>query len=525
MAGCTDEFRRDPPVLRPEQDVTARHRESRRFAVPMPGRRGTRVLTVVGVIGLSLVATAVPVGADSGPTPRATATDGAATSPAFSTALPVPAAAALPTAAAAVPAAVAPQAPAASPAAVAAAQARISRLLPLRFGSRAVATYLGRRVSIQVEDAITGRVLWSRSPRVGRLPASNLKVLTAAAVLSTYGPSRRLATQVVRGRVADALVLRAGGDPLLTSTDLDRLAASTAAALTTTPTPSPTSPTPTPTSTTPPTPSAYALYVDDGMFASPTLAPGWSRAQVPGTIRLVRALVRDRRILRDTSADAASYFAGRLRAHGLNAVYRGRTSSTRTRPVVASFAGHTVLESVRRMLIYSDNNVAEMLLRDAAVGRGRPGTWLGGTQTIRTVLARLGIALVGLRTYDGSGLSRGDRVPVRVLTAVLRSALKPANASLRPLFDGGVLPVAGRNGTLSAGSGRYNTAPSRCARDLIWAKTGSLHDVVGLTGYARGSDGRVRAFSMLVNARPERYAILSARRALDRLASTITGCW
>ena len=246
---------------------------------------------------------------------------------------------------------------------------------------------------------------------------------------------------------------------------------------------------------------------------------------MPNTIRLVRALVRDRRVLHDTSADAAAYFVGRLRAHGVNAVYHGRASSAKSLPVVATFAGHTVLESVRRVLMYSDNNAAEMLLRDAAVGRGRPGTWLGGTQAIRSVLTRLGVPLTGLRTFDGSGLSRSDRVPPRVFTAVLRSALEPANTNLLPLYNGSVLPVAGISGTLSGADGRFNTAPSRCARGLIWAKTGSLHDVIGLSGYARGSDGRIRVFSILVNARPQRYSILSTRRALDRLAATITGCW
>ena len=470
--------------------------------------RAFRIPLVAGVAGLALAILAAPVGADGGIAAMATTVQIPAqqTSPApahFESAVAITAA------------------PNTSPATVLAAQARIARLLPARLRSRRVAPYLGSNVSVRVEDALTGHVIWSRSSTLGKLPASNMKLITAATVLQTFGPAHRWVTKVVSRSGSHDLVLIAGGDPLLTSTDLDSLAARTAEALLPPPGPS-TTPTPTP------VPVAYTLHFDDTMFAPPSLATGWSRSQVPNTIRPVRALVRDRRVLNDTGADAAAFFSARLRAHGLNVTYRGRIaspSSTKLLPIVATLTGHSVLESVRRMLMYSDNNVAEMLLRDAAVGRGRAGSWLGGRQAIAAALTRLGVIRTGLRTYDGSGLSRSDRVPARVFTAILRAAVTPVNSTIRVLFAGSVLPVAGISGTLESRSGRFNTAPSKCARGLIWAKTGSLHDVIGLSGYARGRDGHIRVFSILVNARPQRYAILSARRGLDRIAATITGCW
>ena len=49
--------------------------------------------------------------------------------------------------------------------------------------------------------------------------------------------------------------------------------------------------------------------------------------------------------------------------------------------------------------------------------------------------------------------------------------------------------------------------------------------MVGLAGYALGSDGRLRAFAVMVNSRNTRYSKLTVRRAVDRIPTTLTGCW
>ena len=50
-----------------------------------------------------------------------------------------------------------------------------------------------------VQDAATGEVLFDRSGDAGRVPASNMKLLTAVAALRTLGPDRRFSTTVVAG--------------------------------------------------------------------------------------------------------------------------------------------------------------------------------------------------------------------------------------------------------------------------------------------------------------------------------------
>jgi len=46
--------------------------------------------------------------------------------------------------------------------------------------------------------------------------------------------------------------------------------------------------------------------------------------------------------------------------------------------------------------------------------------------------------------------------------------------------------------------------------------------VISLTGFTRGADGQVKLFSFLLNQVP---STLTTRRAVDRLAATVTGCW
>jgi D-alanyl-D-alanine carboxypeptidase len=46
--------------------------------------------------------------------------------------------------------------------------------------------------------------------------------------------------------------------------------------------------------------------------------------------------------------------------------------------------------------------------------------------------------------------------------------------------------------------------------------------VITLSGFAVGADGRVKLFSFLLNRVP---STLQTRRAVDRLATTVTRCW
>jgi D-alanyl-D-alanine carboxypeptidase/D-alanyl-D-alanine-endopeptidase (penicillin-binding protein 4) len=172
------------------------------------------------------------------------------------------------------------------------------------------------------------------------------------------------------------------------------------------------------------------------------------------------------------------------------------------------------------MLKTSDNDVAEGLHRLVALQTGFPATWAGARAAQAAALTRLGVPLAaGLN--DGSGLSRRDRLSPATLVAVLGKVFDGQHPNLLGLQQGS-FAVAGVSGTLAPHYLRYVTNPTRCAAGLIQAKTGSLTGVISLTGFARGADGQVKLFSFLLNQVP---STLTTRRAVDRLAATVTGCW
>lgn len=421
------------------------------------------------------------------------------------------------------------------------ANARISSLLPQRTTYKAV----GGNYAGDVVDVETGSRLWNYRETTGLLPASNMKIVTAIAALRAMSPTTRFETKVVSlGKGTIAIV--GGGDSTLSRTGLKTLAKSTASAIKSNPellpdvtTPAPYRPTsclrkgkwkkstarkPCP-MVTPPAGRYLKVFVDDSLYPAPTRPAGWRNGYEPSVVRPVRALGINGSYTWDSSAEAATYFSQRLGKRGFKTSYAGRSSTTEA-PLIASYQGAPLKDQVSYMLQVSENNVAEMLYRNTAIARGYVATWANSKKAAGEILAELDIPLTGTNLTSGSGVSRKDRLtPISLTTMLLRVADSTTYPELSSIYYGGGLPLAGRSGTLSAGTGRYTTKPTRCAAGRLRAKTGTLHDTIGLSGLAVGSDGKLKAFSFLVNSRPKSFSPLATRRSVDRMAATLTGCF
>jgi D-alanyl-D-alanine carboxypeptidase/D-alanyl-D-alanine-endopeptidase (penicillin-binding protein 4) len=265
------------------------------------------------------------------------------------------------------------------------------------------------------------------------------------------------------------------------------------------------------------------VRADDSLFTGYGRSRGWPSSYLPRQVRPVGAFARDDNKVRDATADAGAFLARALRDLGVTARYAGEGTAAPESATLATIPGHSVAEAVSRMLLISDNDTAEMLFRHIAVARGLPADWAGARQALAGTLAELRVPLAGVRIVDGSGLSLEGRLTAPALTSALNRALSPDHPQLAGLR--GWLPVAGRTGTLKASYKRFNSAPSRCAAGLIQAKTGTVADAMGLAGYATGADGATKIFVSLVNSRPTRYSRVTTRKAVDRVASSVTGCW
>lgn len=364
---------------------------------------------------------------------------------------------------------------------------------------------IGNDFAMIVTDAATGDVVWSHDPDNRQRAASNMKLVTAVSALATMGPNKRFATRVLAAARPNEVIIQGAGDPLLTSTEVRGLAVQTAKKLT--------------------RGARVVVHVDGDLFSPPRHGPGWTRGYDNYRIAAVQALAMRGDRSRQPSLNAARVFTAQLRARGINARLAGNEDAAPGAAVLAKARGHTVSQAVGAMLSLSESNIAEVLFRQAAIASGLPATWQGGMAAVKKALASLGVDTSNVRLYDGSGLSRKDFLTPRFLVDMLRAARVEQRLRFAAMFKPSAMPIAGRTGTLGMAFGRYDTYPSRCAAGRVQAKTGTLYDVIALSGVARAVNGRQLLFSMIINSRPTGYSKLSTRRALDGLAATIAGCW
>jgi D-alanyl-D-alanine carboxypeptidase/D-alanyl-D-alanine-endopeptidase (penicillin-binding protein 4) len=365
--------------------------------------------------------------------------------------------------------------------------------------ARATTARFGTAFSGAVIDSASNTTVWRKNGDTSYKPASTNKLVTAANALTLFGPDRRFTTRVRQGSASNRVILQGSGDPSLSSSNLDALARTTAAALIAKKV------------------TFARVYADDDVFPTPTLAYGWRSSYVPDSIAPVRGLVRDQRNSSDTSAEATRWFAVKLRSYGIATVgYYGRANAASGSAVLASTTGQPVSTLVSRMLLSSDNEIAESLHKLVGRELGYGATWSGARTAQSIELASQGLKATAL--YDGSGLSRADRVSALQLARVVDRGVDPGTQSrLWPLSAG--LPTSGRTGTLAS---RFSTTASKCAVGKVFAKTGTLSDVVALAGWTTGKDGRVKVFAFVVNGKTSTTTL---KQNVDMLAATVNGCY
>jgi D-alanyl-D-alanine carboxypeptidase/D-alanyl-D-alanine-endopeptidase (penicillin-binding protein 4) len=160
----------------------------------------------------------------------------------------------------------------------------------------------------------------------------------------------------------------------------------------------------------------------------------------------------------------------------------------------------------------SNNMMAETLLKAmGAQESGPPGTSAAGLRAVRRARREIGVDTGGMRLGDASGLSHETHLPTSVLVRVLEEM--PRRFAAWPEFLAS-LPIGGVDGTLD----------DRMSGDLarrVRAKTGRIHGVVSLAGYASNGDGDLLAFAVLVNR--VRCGFPRVVEQVDRLALAIAG--
>ncbi|MFL6063004.1 MAG: D-alanyl-D-alanine carboxypeptidase/D-alanyl-D-alanine-endopeptidase [Marmoricola sp.] len=377
-------------------------------------------------------------------------------------------------------------------------------------------SHLGPHASIAVSEVSTGKVVFQRGA-LAVTPASTMKLLTSTAALEKLGPMARFATRVVGS--GNAITLVGGGDPFLASAphhgrgqyparaDLLTLARRTAAAL-----------------------KAHGvrrvvLSYDASLFTGPAVDPHWPSTYVPeDVVPPISALwVEEGRdsnghYVPDPAAAAGEAFRTALRAAGIRTAGSVRPATAASdAPEIARVESAPLGEIVQQTLAVSDNNAAEVLSRQVGHAVSGDASFTGGAAGVRAVLGGLKVPLAGTRIYDGSGLSREDRLTPAALLGVLQVAASAARPQLREVITG--LPVAGFTGSLQW---RFDKGPGD-ARGRVRAKTGTLTGVHGLAGFATDTQGDLMAFVIIADrvAAPDQ---LLAQHDLDLMAAALASC-
>lgn len=373
---------------------------------------------------------------------------------------------------------------------------------------------LGGRVGFAAVDTVTGELV-ATAGTVGRafMPASTTKVLTALTALSALNPQQRFSTSVVRE--GSDLVLVGGGDPYLASepskshqygvvADLTTLARRTADALRQAGI------------------SQVHLNYDAARFRGPEVSPAWEKSYVSERIVTpISALWVDQRgyVSDDGSTMpaplAAKEFSERLEDVGISVegTPTSVAASANALPVATVRSG-TVAQIVEHLIASSDNEAAEVMLRQAAVGAGRPGTFADGVAEVRSVLEAKSIDTTGLVLTDGSGLSRKNRIsPVTLAQVIAKAGEDKRTASL--VSD---LPIANFSGSLG-----HRFSKATAGRGVVRAKTGTLNGVHSLAGYVQDRNGVPIAFAVMID-RARDISNVTAEAALDAIPAALATC-
>lgn len=163
------------------------------------------------------------------------------------------------------------------------------------------------------------------------------------------------------------------------------------------------------------------------------------------------------------------------------------------RPDWRTLTKHTTPLSI---LIYvvnkkSQNHYAEQVLKILGAEVKKQGSWSAGNAVVTDWLTgKIGIPAHEFRTADGSGMSRDNRASANAFVTLLRYMWK---SPWREEFVSS-LPYTGDPD--SKFGNRLRRPPF--ARQ-VYAKTGYISGVIGLSGYVHAQSGKVYAFSFLFN--------------------------
>ena len=339
-----------------------------------------------------------------------------------------------------------------------------------------------------------GKTLVEVNPTTPLVPASNMKLVVAYAALKILGPDYTFNTSargtVEGSQVIGDLVIVGGGDPVLVTGDYpsreffptfnqtkveDLVDAIVERGITS---------------------ITGSVVGDESRYDterySPNLGLGIRGTEVGplGALMISDGTLATSPIKPDQPATAAATEISRLLTER-GVTIAGSPRSGVVDPAqgeIASVVSQPLRNVIAEMLTNSDNNTAELLLKEVGLVSRQSGSREAGIAAVTELLTANGLLVDGFVMSDGSGLERSNRLSCRLLMQIL-----DADGGFGDIGSG--LSVLGKSGTLR------DVLQDSPAAGRLFAKTGTLTDVKTLSGFTRYSDSQAVKFSMLLNGR------------------------
>ncbi len=186
-------------------------------------------------------------------------------------------------------------------------------------------------------------------------------------------------------------------------------------------------------------------------------------------------------------------------------VAEGKPASLAGKVMLARHRSPRLKELIRETNVESDNVLAEHIFRRLGASATGYGSARNSEAVVRDFFAKNAIDDQGLKMFDGCGLSESNRISPFQLVRVLHAMWGHRHGQV--YIDS--LPAPGE-GTLQ----------SRLGGALVRAKTGTLNNHTGLTGYVVTGYGQTVGFSILVNDVKETWPAVELQ---DRIVSLLAG--
>ncbi|MBV8519186.1 MAG: D-alanyl-D-alanine carboxypeptidase/D-alanyl-D-alanine-endopeptidase [Acidobacteria bacterium] len=159
----------------------------------------------------------------------------------------------------------------------------------------------------------------------------------------------------------------------------------------------------------------------------------------------------------------------------------------------------------------SQNHYAEQVVKMIGAERRNQGSWASGTASVKEWLTtKVGVPEGEFSPTDGSGMSRNNRASSFAFIQLLRYMWK---TPWREEFVSS-LPYSG---DLDSKFGHRLRNPPYARQ--VYAKTGYISGVIGLSGYVHAQSGKVYAFSFLFNR--YRVGVFAVYRLEDEMLKEI----